>query len=112
MENIKSKKIKRSREPSFTKIRNPYKKYQCADWNWTDILNEIKELKDLKVSKFIKKISDKYGIKYKTLLNKYNMHENNKIMNINEENRGGTNKTFNEKEEKRNIFFLKRKFYQ
>ena len=39
------KKIKRIREPKFTEKRNPYKKYQNANWTWTDIFTEIDELK-------------------------------------------------------------------
>ena len=36
--------------------------------------------------------------------------KNNKIKNINEENRGGSNKTFTEKEEKEIFLFIKENF--
>ena len=112
MEIVESKKIKRLREQTFTEKRNPYKKYQKAKWNWTDIFNEIDEMKSLKISKFIKKVSNKYGIKYQTLLNKYYIYKNknDKILNINDENRGGYNKVFKEHEEYEIYLFLKNNF--
>ena len=41
---------------------------------------------------FIKITSEKYGIVYGTLKNKYNAYCKNKLTNINKENRGGVNK--------------------
>ena len=44
------------------------------------------------------------------MLNKYNNFKNNKIINVNNENRGGNNKIFTEKEEQEIIFFLRENF--
>ncbi len=83
------KKIKRIREPKFTEKINPYKKYQNANWTWTDIFTEIDELK-YKIDKgVIKIIANKYGIKYQTLKNKYNKNKNKNDDSVNSENRGG-----------------------
>jgi len=38
--------IKRSENPKFTEKRNPYKKYQKAQWDWIDIFLEIQSLID------------------------------------------------------------------
>ena len=103
-----SKKIKILRKPKFTKKKNPYKKYQLADWNWEDVLLELELIKN--EPKHFKFISEKYGINIKTLRNKYYDYEKNKIKDINEENRGGTNKTFTEKEEKEIFLFIKENF--
>ena len=88
-------KIKRLRESKFTEKRNPYKKYLNAKWNWTDIFNEI-DKKELT----IKQISEKYNINYSTLRRKYSLFKNNKIINVNDENRGGNNKKINNQQEK------------
>lgn len=37
---------KKSKKYKFTEKRNPYKKYNCAKWNWLDIFLEIESLKD------------------------------------------------------------------
>jgi transposase len=103
-----SKKIKILRKPKFTKKKNPYKKYQLADWNWEDIFFELDLIKN--EPKYFKIISEKYGINIKTLRNKFYDYEKNKIKNINEENRGGKNKDFNEQEEKEIFLFLKENF--
>ena len=60
----------------------------------------------------LKKVSNKYGIKYQTLLNKYHMYinKNNKFLNINDKNRGGYNKVFTEHEEYEIYLFLKNNF--
>lgn len=112
MDNIINKNIKRLRESKFTVKRNPYKKYQKANWIWTDIFNEIDLLRETVNKGFIKTIADKYGIKHKTLLNKYNNYKNNVDINknINDENRGGINKIFEDKEEYEIFLFLKNNF--
>ena len=84
-------KITRIRKSKFTEKRNPYKKYLDAKWNWTDIINEINNTKTS-----IKEISKRYNINYTTLRQKYSFFKNNKIRNINDENRGGHNKKINE----------------
>ena len=88
-------KITRIRKSKFTEKRNPYKKYLDAKWNWTDIFSEID---NTKLS--IKEISKKYNINYTTLRQKYSFFKNNKINNINDENRGGCNKKINEQQDK------------
>jgi len=108
MDNICSKKIKILRKPKFTKKKHPYKKYQNADWKWEDILLELVSIKDK--PKFFKTISEKYGINIKTLRNKFYQYEKNNLKNINKENRGGSNKSFNETEEKEIFLFLKENF--
>ena len=103
-------KIKKLREQKFTEIKNPYKRYNKAKWNWIDIFNEIESLKDDE-SKIVKNIALKYNINYGTLRNKYNKFKNDHIYhNFDEENRGGSNKAFNEKEEKEIFLFLKDNF--
>ena len=79
-----------------------------ADWNWEDVFLELYLIKN--EPKHFKIISEKYGINIKTLRNKFYDHEKNKIKNINKENRGGINKTFNEQEEKEIFLFLKENF--
>jgi transposase len=96
---IKPLKIKRNRDKTFTTKRNNYKSYHNAKWTWTEILNELDNIKN-KEKNFIKVISLKYNIVYSTLKHKYNDYKNNKINNINEENRGGHNKKINEEQEK------------
>jgi hypothetical protein len=103
-----SKKIKVLRKPKFTKKKNPYKKYQLANWNWEDIFLELDLIKN--EPKHFKIISEKYGINIKTLRNKFYDYKKNKIKNINEENRGGTNKIFTENQEKEIFLFLKDNF--
>lgn len=99
MSAVLPKKIKRHRNKKFTKKRNPYKTYVDADWEWSDIFLEIDEIKHTD-NKFLKTISNKYAIKYKTLKNKYNMHCKNNDLSFNTENRGGTNKIFTDAEDK------------
>jgi len=105
-----NKNIKRQRESKFTAKRSPYKKYQKAAWIWTDIFDEIELLKETIKKGFITTISKKYGIKYQTLLNKYNNYKNNIIINVNDENRGGLKKIFKDTEEYEIFLFLKNNF--
>jgi transposase len=93
-------KIKRIRDKSFTTKRRNYKMYQKAKWNWMDVFKELDELKN-KENKFIKNTSVKYGIVYNTLKTKYNNYKNNKINDVNIENRGGHNKKLNDTQEKK-----------
>ena len=65
-EQLSSKTIKVLRESKFTEKRNPYKKYNKAKWNWTEIFKEIDLLKN-DTSKILKATSKKYNINYKTL---------------------------------------------
>lgn len=103
------KKIKIFKKPKFTEKRNPYKKYQLAKWSWKDVFLEIENLKNVQ-PKFLKIVSEKYGINHKTLCNKYYNYEKNKKLDINQENRGGNNKIFTEHEEKEIFMFLKENF--
>ena len=97
--------IKKAKENKFTEKRNPYKKYQKAKWNWTDIFLEIESLKD--ESKIFVKISDKYNINYGTLRNKYFKFINSKeYKDYDNENRG-VNKIFSVQEEKEIYLFFK-----
>ena len=74
-----------------------------------EIFKEIDLLKN-DTSKILKVTSKKYNINYKTLKNKYSHYKNNQDLFFDEENRGGTNKSFNEKEEKDIFVFLKENF--
>ncbi len=105
-----SKLVKRIKEQKFTEKRNPYKRYQKASWNWSDILEEIDLLKESMNDGFIKYVSKKYGINYQTLKNKYTCYTNNKITNVNNENRGGNNKIFTENQEQQIFDYLKNNF--
>jgi len=93
--------IATKRKKIFTKIKNPYKSYLNADWRWSDIFNDIEAIKNDN-DNFIKIISTKYGIIYGTLKNKYNAYCKNKLsnLNLNEENRGGSNKLLSIDDEK------------
>lgn len=91
-------KIKRKHVKKFTKKRNPYKAYANAHWNWKIVFDDIEKSKLLNKKGYMKKISIKYGINYSTLRNKYSKWTNKQIM-IDDENRGGCNKIFNDKEE-------------
>ena len=97
--------IKRIRKSKFTEKRNPYKKYLCAKWLWTDIFIEIENTKNT-----IKNISKKYNINYGTLRYKYTNYKNNKIKNINDENRGGFNKKITELQEKELYEHIKKNY--
>ena len=134
IDDFSSKKIKRLREQKFTKIRSPYKRYQKANFIWADVFNEIKLLKLNEKYDVFSSISNKYGIKYKTLTNKYYDNEKIKddvkddvkedvkedvkddvknkinIVKINCENRGGINKSLTEADEKEIFIFLKSNF--
>jgi hypothetical protein len=100
--------VKISKENKFTEKRNPYKKYLKAKWEWIDIFLEIECLKD--EPKFLKNISQKYNINYKTLKNKYNKFKNDEnYNNIDNENRG-VKKFFTDNEEREIFIFLKENF--
>ena len=109
MNKKKPLKIQRIRNKSLTTKRRNYKPYRKAKWIWTDIFNELDDLKT-KNKKFIKCISSKYGIVYSTLKNKYNHYKNNNISNINQENRGGSNKKINEENEKKIYEYIKKNY--
>lgn len=68
IEEYQNKKTKRLKESKFTEIRNPYKKYLKAKWNWDSIFSEIDIINEIE-TKFMKIISAKYGINIKTLGN-------------------------------------------
>ncbi len=93
----------------FTQKRRPYKKYNLAKWKWDDIFLEINKLSLTMSQGYIKNVSEKYGILYKTLCNKYNKYVTNKIVN-NNDNRGGNNKIFTQLEEQCIFDTLKSKF--
>ena len=98
-------KIKRIRENKFTEKRNPYKKYQNAKWKWTDIFNEIENS-----SISIRNISKKYNINYNTLKQKHLYHKNNKIKNINDENRGGNKRKISKEQDKELYRYIKENY--
>ena len=102
------KKIKRKKKESFTKFRNPYKKYDLADWKWINIFNEMDTIK-FEHCDYIDKISKKYGINKETLKNKYSKYiKNGKKLIV--KNRGGNNKTFTVIEERELYIFIKKKY--
>lgn len=93
----------------FTEKRRPYKSYKLAKWIWKDIFFEIDELKKKMNYGYLKLISEKYGIVLKTLCNKYYKYIEDKSKKIND-NRGGKNKIFTNKEELDIFNLLKEKF--
>ena len=109
-EHLRSKIIKKLREPRFTEKRTPYKKYNKAKWNWMTIFKEIETSKKNKIPKIIKITAMKYNINYQTLKNKYDCYKNNKILSLYKENRGGLNKIFSEDEERNIFLFIKDNF--
>jgi signal recognition particle subunit SEC65 len=91
--------IKKKRNKKYTEYRTPYKSYNSAKWKWSDIFIEIDNLKSTS-NTFLKDISNKYGIIYSTLRNKYNKRSKNKSdKNINNEKRGGSNKALTNNDE-------------
>jgi len=108
--NFKPKNIKRFRQKKFTEKRKPYKTYNNANWNWNDIFIEINELKINKIRNFIQIVSNKYGIIYSTLKNKFYDFYNKKNIIKGKDNRGGSNKIFNYNQELEIIKFLKVNF--
>jgi len=98
-------KTKRIRKSKFTEKRTPYKKYLYAKWTWSDIFTEIENTKNT-----LKNISKKYNINYDTLRHKYGNYKNNKIKNINDENRGGSNKKITDLEEKELYEHIKKNY--
>ena len=105
MDNIFPKKIKRIRKKKFTKIRSPYKDYLSASWEWSDVFDELDSMVDTK--KFIKITAKKYNINYGTLKNKYYYYKNNKIKNINDENRGGGKRKLTDKQDRMLYEYIK-----
>ena len=101
--------IKKKRTKKFTEKRNPYKTYLSAKWTWTEVFNEVDNLKD-KNKNYLKDISIKYGIKYDTLAHKYNNYCKNKCLDFNKESRGGSNKIFTTQEEKDMYDYIKINF--
>jgi hypothetical protein len=94
-------KVVRRKKAYFPK-GNHYKKYINAPWNWIDIFKHIEQIKSEGEYNFIRIISDKYGIKYGTLKNKYSKWLSDGQPNINKiENRGGHNKIFTEEQERK-----------
>lgn len=88
--------IKCNRSKKFTQKQSPYKTYLQAKWKWVDIFSEIDAIKHTNPS-YLKIISSKYGITYNTLSNKYSKYTRSKELNneyLNNENRGGSNKSF------------------
>ncbi len=86
-QNFKPKITKRKRNKKFTVKRRPYKSYNDAKWNWTDVFIEINQLIIDKNKNFFKITPIKYGIVYCTLKNKYYDFKNNKIIIDNKEHR-------------------------
>jgi hypothetical protein len=101
--------IKYKRDKKYTEKRTPYKSYQKASWNWTKIFNDIENIKTTDIH-FIKTISKKYNINYGTLKNKYNKHCKNPKNDFNKEHRGGINKIFSLKEEKKLFDIIKKDY--
>ena len=106
---IQKNKIKWNNDAKFTKIRNPYKKYNKAEWNWEDIFCEIEVLKKSE-SKIFKTVSLKYGINYKTLKNKYYKFKNDKKYNDFDAKNRGKNKIFTDDQEDEIFIFIKENF--
>lgn len=102
MNTIVPKKIKYHRKDKYPAVRDNYRKYKNANWNWVDVLNETQLAKNQHTANYLKVISDKYNIKYGTLRNKFYKWENDHNV-ILTENRGGHNKIFTENEE-RNLY--------
>jgi transposase len=98
-------KIGRIRKQNFTEKRDPYKKYLSAKWKWTDIINEID---NTNIS--LNEISQKYNINYNTLRHKYSNYKNNKITNINDENRGGNKRKITDEQDKEIYEYIKKNY--
>jgi hypothetical protein len=97
----RSKRTKANRVKQFTRIRHPYKSYQLAEWNWNDVFIELDQLKYIS-NTYLRDISIKYGILYKTLSNKYYAYcedKENMFLKVDNENRGGSNKIFSLQQE-------------
>ena len=101
--------IKNKRNKKYTEKRNPYKTYLNANWTWEKIFNEIDEIKENN-NNFIQVTSIKYGIKYDTLVHKYNLYCKDKDKHFDKENRGGNNKIFTLTEENELYEYIKTNF--
>lgn len=80
--------------------RDNYRKYGNAEWNWIDVLNELKSLKFKKLKGAVNIISVKYNIKSETLKQKYRKWIDDNNIDFDVENRGGHNKIFDENQER------------
>jgi hypothetical protein len=99
---IHSKKSTARKVKRFTQIRTPYKSYLLANWSWNDVFDELDSLKETSTT-YLKDTAIKYGILYKTLANKYGAYCKDKekiLLQVNNENRGGSNKAFSLQQEK------------
>ena len=103
--NVRRSKIK------FTEKRDNYKRYTNAKWQWSEVFSYIEMMKANGEYNYIKTTSQKYNIKQSTLKNKYNKWIKSGKCNIDSiENRGGSNKSFTEEEE-RNLYEYIRDLY-
>ncbi len=109
-QNFKPKITKQKRNKKFTVKKRPYKSYNDAKQNQTDVFIKIDQLIIDKNKNFFKITSIKYGIVYSTLKNKYYDFKNNKIIIDNKEHRGGCNKIFTFKQEFDILLYLKNNF--
>jgi hypothetical protein len=91
-------KVKRIREKQFTPVRNHYKTYNKAPWDWIEIFEQIESLKAT-TNMYFKEISLEYNINRTTLRNKYNKWILDGRPNIIDDNRGLNKKMFTELEE-------------
>jgi hypothetical protein len=89
----------------FPTKRNPYKKYENANWQWIDIFNDIKHLKETN-KHAINIISNKYKINYNTLKGKYKLWLDNGCPDIIIDNRGKES-SFTEEEERTLYEYIK-----
>lgn len=77
-----------------------HKQYRFAKWNFTDVFKFIDESKSAGNSNVFRNASMKFGITYGTLRNKYSMWVAAGRVTVCDDNRGGSNKIFSEKEER------------
>jgi hypothetical protein len=106
------KNIKYHRKERYPQVRNNYRKYKNAKWNWEDILKETEILKNENTINYLKIIAEKYNIPYGTLKDKFTKYNKKSldIIQFHNENRGGYNKIFSENEEKNLYEYIKTVF--
>lgn len=86
---------------NFPEKRDNYKKYANAKWKWDEVLDYIETIKGNGEYKYIRKACEKFNVKRSTLEHKYRkwiLSDKCKINSV--ENRGGSNQSFTEDEER------------
>lgn len=100
-------KIKYHSKRAFTEKKQPYKKYNNANWTWDKIFQEITEAENNGQYNFIKSVAVKYGINNNTLKKKFSKWKKVPII---ADNRGLHNRLFTVDQEKHISEYIKKEY--